>query len=139
MTFWTATFLSDYLMMLLPVAGIYLAFVIGDTQCFIDGANLPYSLLLFLMFGFASLPMTYLVSLFMSRAGVGISLFIVYNLAFGKDVYSFAVCGDRRCPARCESDTTDIALFRAQKNKLKRCSREFLVNYRFTVLNVLKG
>ena len=85
MTFWVSTILADLFMLMMPIAGIYLAFFVGDMQCFIDGINMPYSFLIFIMFGFASLPLTYLVSLLISRAGNGMSLFLTFNLAFGKN------------------------------------------------------
>ena len=85
MTFWVSTILSDLFMLMMPIAGIYLAFFVGDMECFIDGINMPYSFLIFIMFGFASLPLTYLVSLLISRDGNGMSLFLTINLAFGKD------------------------------------------------------
>ena len=88
LTFWAATFASDYLVLLLSMAGIYIAFVIGNMESYIDGVNFPYSLLLFLLYGFAVLPMTYLLSIFLSKAGIGMSVFLIFSL-FGKGPLRF--------------------------------------------------
>ena len=80
MTFWVATFACDFMIFIPSVVGIYFAFVVGDVPCYIDGANLVYSALFFLAYSVAALPFTYLVSLTLSKGGVGMSLYLLFNL-----------------------------------------------------------
>lgn len=82
-TFWFTTFVSDFLVWLLPVALIYCSFFVTGTLSLTDGINLPYSLVLFLMFGFAILPEIYLASLWISNGGVGLSVLCLYTLTTG--------------------------------------------------------
>ena len=79
-TFWAVTFVSDYFVLLLSVAGIYIAFFVGDLRVYTDGVNLPATGLFFLMYAFAALPMTYVVSNLLSTTGVGMSLFTTFTL-----------------------------------------------------------
>ena len=83
LTFWFTTFVSDFLVWLLPVTGIYCSFFVTGTPSLTDGINLPYSLVLFLMFGFAILPEIYLASLWISNGGVGLSVLCLYTLTTG--------------------------------------------------------
>ena len=80
LTFWTATFACDFIVFIPSVIGIYFAFVVGDLPCYIEGPNLLYSFLFFLGYSIASLPFTYLVSLTLSKDGIGMSLYLLFNL-----------------------------------------------------------
>ena len=80
MTFWVATFVSDFMVFIPSVVGIYFAFVVGDMHCYIEGHNLLYSFLFFLAYSVAALPFTYLVSLTLSKGGIGMSIFLLFSL-----------------------------------------------------------
>ena len=79
-TFWVATFVSDLMVYIPSVIGIYFAFVVGDLPCYIEGANLVYSALFFLAYSVAALPFSYLVSLALSKDGIGMSLYLLFTL-----------------------------------------------------------
>ena len=80
MTFWVATFACDFMIFIPSVVGIYFAFVVGDEHCYIEGADLVYSALFFLAYSVAALPFAYLVSLILSKGGIGMSFYLLFNL-----------------------------------------------------------
>ena len=83
-TYWTTTFVCDFVLYLLSVYLLYVVFYAAGLQCFTDGYNLPFSALIFTFYGFAMLPFRYLVSLFMSSRGIGISVVSFFSVSTGK-------------------------------------------------------
>ena len=89
--FWFTTFVTDFILLLLPIALIYCALFIMDTKSLTDGTNLPYSIIIFTFFAFAILPEKYLASMFISNGDIGMNILILYTLSTGKRFYTVAV------------------------------------------------
>ena len=82
-TFWLSNFLFDFGFYLIPTAVVYVIFATQQISCYIDGSNLICSLTLFVMFGWATLPVVYLASLVFSWSGLGVTILLLYTFLTG--------------------------------------------------------
>ena len=84
-TFWSAIFVVDLLVLGLSTGGTILAFSITDSQSMVCRSCIFYILVIFLLFGCAILPITYIASLCVSKGGIGICVLPIFTLTTGRE------------------------------------------------------
>ena len=83
-TYWMSNVIVDFAFYLVQIAVVYTLFAVYQMESFTDGYNSIYSVTLFLMFGWATIPVAYLISVIFSSCGVGVSLLVAYSFVTGE-------------------------------------------------------
>eukprot|EP00656_Telonema_subtile_P042415 TRINITY_DN47_c0_g1_i1.p1 TRINITY_DN47_c0_g1~~TRINITY_DN47_c0_g1_i1.p1 ORF type:complete len:2009 (+),score=485.82 TRINITY_DN47_c0_g1_i1:73-6099(+) len=86
--YWNSMFLQDFCSYLLATACVLLIFIAFDVEAFFQGASFPAVLTLFLLYGLASIPQTYLMSFFFTDQNKAL-LFCIATYATQGFVYFF--------------------------------------------------
>ncbi|CAH1794818.1 unnamed protein product [Owenia fusiformis] len=82
-SFWSATFLWDFLNYLIPVILLLVTFVAFKMDAYTSGTNLGSILLLFVVYGWAMLPMMYLMSFIFDVPSTGFVWITMWNILSG--------------------------------------------------------
>ncbi|KRY29436.1 ATP-binding cassette sub-family A member 3 [Trichinella spiralis] len=81
--FWVANFVCDFVVYLFTVFSVLLVFVAFDVDVLIDGWRCLHTLLLFVLYGWATIPFMYVASFFFDSATAGYVKMTVFNLLSG--------------------------------------------------------
>ena len=84
LSFWSATFLWDFINFLLPCFTLLIVFAIFKIEAYYVDGRVPMILLLFAVYGCAILPLMYLFSLLFTTASVAFVWMVMFNLFLGK-------------------------------------------------------
>ncbi|OUC49476.1 ABC transporter, ATP-binding protein [Trichinella nativa] len=84
--FWVANFVCDFVVYLFTVFSVLLVFVAFDVDVLIDGWRCLHTLLLFVLYGWATIPFMYVASFFFDSATAGYVKMTVFNLLSGNTV-----------------------------------------------------
>lgn len=82
-SFWTSTFLCDWIVFALVCAGVVASFAVFHVQPFASDGNWMYVALLFALYGWAALPFVYLASFRFAMPSSGFLWLTVLNILFG--------------------------------------------------------
>jgi ATP-binding cassette subfamily A (ABC1) protein 3 len=82
-TFWLANMVWDFINFLVPCAGILLTFLIFNEEGFISAEQQGRFILVFFLYGWAMLPLMYLLSFFFSIPATGFTRVTMFNIFTG--------------------------------------------------------
>ena len=82
-TFWLANLFWDFINFLVPCAGILLTFLIFNEEGFISAEQQGRFILVFFLYGWAMLPLMYLLSFFFSIPATGFTRVTMFNIFTG--------------------------------------------------------
>ena len=82
-TFWLANLFWDFINFLVPCAGILLTFLIFHEEGFISAEQQGRFILVFFLYGWAMLPLMYLLSFFFSIPATGFTRVTMFNIFTG--------------------------------------------------------
>lgn len=82
-TFWLANMVWDFINFLVPCLGILLTFLLFQEDGFISGDQQGRLLLVFLLYGWAMLPLMYLLSYLFSIPATGFTRTTMFNIFTG--------------------------------------------------------
>ncbi|KRZ63239.1 ATP-binding cassette sub-family A member 3 [Trichinella nativa] len=89
--FWVANFVCDFVVYLFTVFSVLLVFVAFDVDVLIDGWRCLHTLLLFVLYGWATIPFMYVASFFFDSATAGYVKMTVFNLLSGNGLLTLVV------------------------------------------------
>lgn len=81
--FWISNFVWDFINYLIPVALIIVVFAAFQTEAYFEDSRLGIVLLIFLLYGWSFLPLTYNVSFLFSTAASGMVAMTMLNIIIG--------------------------------------------------------
>ena len=82
--YWAAMFVCDNVIYLASASLIICLFFIYDTKAYISAAAFPATVLVFLLYGWASQPMMYVASFIFQSSGSALAWTTLFNLSSGK-------------------------------------------------------
>lgn len=82
--FWASNFLWDLINYLIPVLLILVVFAAFQTEAYVTDGHLGILFLIFLLYAWSFLPMTYIISFFFSTAPSGMVFMTMTNIIVGK-------------------------------------------------------
>ena len=85
-TFWSATFVWDFINFLFPCMFLLIAFVAFDVKAYVGDGRVWYVLLLLLLYGWAVLPFMYILSLLFTVPASGLVWLTMFNIISGKEI-----------------------------------------------------
>lgn len=85
LNFWLATWIWDFFNYMITVVALMIVFVGFDVDHLVGKTHWFHTLLLFVCYGWASLPMIYVASFVMDTAAGGFVKLCIYNIFTGKD------------------------------------------------------